>query len=66
VQSRTCMPAHSNWSATVTQDHTSSRFNCGALMRPSQVAKTGVAALIALASALLKKSVRGGLVVVGR
>ena len=28
-------------------------------------AKTGVAALIALASALLKKSVRGGLVVVG-
>ena len=28
-------------------------------------AKTGIAALIALASALLKKSVRGGLVVVG-
>jgi ATP-dependent Lon protease len=63
--SRTCMRAPSNWWATATHGHTSFRFSCAALTRPSPAPRLGVAALIALSSALLKKSVRGGLVVVG-
>jgi ATP-dependent Lon protease len=45
--------------------HMSSRCNCEALMRPSLGRRQELPALIALASALLRKSVRGGLIVVG-
>lgn len=50
---------------TVTHARMSFQCSCVALTRPSQVPKTGVTSLIALCRALLRKSVRDGLVVVG-
>ena len=63
--SRTSTPGPRNWSATATPASTSSRSSCGPSTPRKGGSSLGVAALLAMCAALLGKSLRGGLVVVG-
>ncbi len=63
--SRTSTPGPRSWSATATRGPTSSRSSCAPSTPPRAGPRLGVGALLALCSALLEKSLKGGLIVVG-